>query len=126
EAEAPPNDARLDRRERVEQPADLLRPVLVGEAVEGRERVLLLEEVDEAPPVLVADRAIEREGGLGIEVLHLLELLAGDARLALELLDRGLAADAGDDGLRRARHAVVRVQHVDRDADRAALVGEGA
>ena len=39
---------------------------------------------------------------------------------------RRLAAGARDDGLRRARHAVVRVEHVHRDAHRAALVGERA
>ena len=39
---------------------------------------------------------------------------------------RRLAAGAGDDGLRGARDAVVRVEHVHGDAHRAALVGERA
>ena len=91
-----------------------------------RERVLFLEEVDELAPVLVADGAIERERRLRAEVLHLVELLARDAGLLLELLERRLVPGARDDRLRRARHAVVRVEHVHRDADRAALVGERA
>ena len=78
------------------------------------------------PPVFVAHRAIERERRLGVEVLHLLELLVRDARLLLELVDRRLTPDAGDDRLRGARNAVVRVEHVHRDANRAALVGERA
>ena len=44
----------------------------------------------------------------------------------LELLERRVAARARDDRLRRPRDAVVRVEHVHRDADRAALVGERA
>ncbi len=44
----------------------------------------------------------------------------------LEFLGRRLLAGPGRDGLGRARDAVVRVEHVHRDTNRAALVGECA
>jgi hypothetical protein len=74
----------------VGEPADLVAPASVGEVLEGRERVLVLEEVDELAAVLVAHGAVEGERRLGVEVLHLVELVAGDPRLLLELFDGGL------------------------------------
>src|SRR4051812_11945175 len=37
EAEAPADDARLDRRQRGEQPPDLVAPLAIREVIEGRE-----------------------------------------------------------------------------------------
>src|SRR5262249_15297104 len=59
EAEAPADDARLDRREGTEQALHLFRPLRVREGVVGRERVLFDQEVDEAPTVFITHRAIE-------------------------------------------------------------------
>src|SRR5262245_35388958 len=70
EAEPPPDDPRLDRRQRCEQPAHLVAPLTVREVIEGRERVLLLQEIDELAPILVTDRTIQRKRSLRVEVLY--------------------------------------------------------
>src|SRR5262249_12676084 len=126
EPEAPTNDARLDGREGGEKATHLVAPLAIRQVIERRKRILLLQEVDELPPILVTDGAIERKRGLRVEVLHLIQLLARNARLLLELFDRGLVPRAGDDRLGRAGDAVVRVQHVHRNANSAPLVRERA
>ena len=77
-------------------------------------------------PVFVSDGAVEGERRIGPGALHLVELLLGNARLVLELGQRGLPPRPREDGLRRPLDAVVRVEHVNGDAHRAALVREGA
>jgi hypothetical protein len=78
---------------------------------------------DELAAVFVATgRSSERRLGVS---LALSELLDRDAGLFLELLESRLGAGAGVDRLGRTRDAVVRVEHVDRDADCAPLVGQG-
>src|SRR5262249_40658393 len=100
EAETPADDARLDRREVTEKATDLFTPLLGDERLVGRLHVVVLEEVDELPAVLVADGAIEREGRLGPRALYLVELLLWDARFLLELVERRITARARDDRLR--------------------------
>src|SRR6202042_1899112 len=65
QTEAPANDARFDGRQRGEQTAHLGVPLLAGERVVGREGVVVLQEVDELAPVLVAHGAVEGERCFG-------------------------------------------------------------
>ena len=103
EAEALPQDVGLDRLQRMELRAHLGGHASIDQQIRGRVvlGVRILDEVDELPPVLVGDRAIERERLIREEGAHLLDLGRGDpgrrrqlfrGRLAPEL-DRQLRFD---------------------------------
>src|SRR5262249_36199243 len=94
-----------------------------------RDRVLVLDQLTELGVALVADRRLERDRQAAIRP-DLLDPLRRDRRLRIDrqdlrgLGDRRLAAEAyrplpGDAG-----DAVHRLDHVDRDPDRPALVRE--
>ena len=83
------------------------------------------EEVAEVGVVAVAHRGLEGDGLLR----HLedrADAIGRDAHLGGNLLGDGLAAELLHEALLRAYEPVDRLDHVDRDADRAGLVGDGA
>src|SRR4051794_30127348 len=124
EAEAHLDDLALALRQRRQRPVDVLLAQVLRGDLERRLGRLILDEVAELGLVLLADRLLERDRLLGHaqDVAHLARRaleLAGDllrARLAAERLDE-LALDVDD--------LVELLHHVDRDADRPALVGDG-
>ena len=78
---------------------------------------------------LRTDRLALVDLGLGRLALQLVAQLADDlvaAHAPGDLLDRRLAAQLLEQGAADADQAVDRLHHVDRDADRARLVGDGA
>src|ERR1035437_6768860 len=97
----------------------------------GGQRFTVLDEVAQAGVLLLADRLVQRNRLLA-DLDDLADLLGGDDRfLALahrlgDLLDRRLAAELSEQGATHFHEAVDRLDHVDRDADRASLIGNGA
>src|SRR5829696_1578626 len=97
----------------------------LGGALVGRLGPLVGDELAELGLLLVADRLLERDGGLR-RALDRVDLLRVDPRDVRDLLRRGLAAELRDELALRAADLVELLDHVDRDADRAGLVGERA
>src|SRR3954464_12489119 len=125
ETEAHLDDLALALRQGGQRAMDvLLAQVLRGDLERGLRR-LVLDEVAELGLVLLADRLLERDRLLGHaqDVAHL-------ARRALELLGdlvwRGLAAERLHELALDVHDLVELLDHVHRDADRAALVGDRA
>src|SRR5207302_10380654 len=124
EPEAQLEDLPLARRQGVEHPLQLLLQHRERGGLRRREGVLILDEVAEVAVLLLADRRLQRDRFLGDlddlphplgRHLHdLADLLRG--RLAAELLEQ-LPGDPDQ--------LVDRLDHVDGDADRPRLVGEG-
>src|SRR3954447_956693 len=131
EPEPEPDDALLAALEAVEDLGDLLLEHLVRHRVEGRDRVLVLDERAELRVALVADRRLERyrQPAVGSD---LLDPLRRDCRLRIDredLTDLGVGRLAAEGDRQLADHprdAVHRLDHMDRDPDRPALVGEAA
>src|SRR5689334_603252 len=102
---------------------------LLGEDLRGalvrRLGPLVGDELAELGLLLVADRLLERDRRLR-RALDRVDLLGIDARDVGDLLRRGLAAQLGDELALRAADLVELLDDVDRDADRARLVGERA
>src|SRR3954449_5474291 len=100
----------------------LLREDLRG-ALVRRLGPLVGDELAELGLLLVTDRLLERDGRLrrALDRLHLVGL---DARVVRDLLGGGLAAQLGDELALGAADLVELLDDVDRDADRARLVGE--
>src|SRR4051812_13129489 len=86
-------------------------------------RPLVGDELAELGFLLVADRLLERDRRLrgALDRLHLVGLDAGDVG---DLLGGGLAAQLGDELSLGAADLVELLDDVDRDADRARLVGQ--
>src|SRR5215216_1779029 len=86
---------------------------------------LVGDELAELGLLLVADRLLERDRGLR-RAVDRVDLLGIDPRDVGDLLRGGLAAELRDQLALRAADLVELLDHVDRDADRARLVGERA
>src|SRR5215208_16902 len=97
----------------------------LGGALVGRLGTLVGDELAELGLLLVADRLLERDRGLR-RALDRVDLLGVDPRDVGDLLRGGLAAELRDELALRAADLVELLDHVDRDADRARLVGERA
>ena len=111
-----------------EQVADLARQRLPLE-VAGRRDLLavrILEHLAEHAALVVADRLVDRDRLLEQPAPHLLDLVERHVGRRRELLAGRLAAELAGELAARLREAVLRVDHVDRQADLAALVGERA
>src|SRR5450830_787754 len=91
----------------------------------------VFDEVAEVAVLLLPDRSLEGHGLLG-DLDDLADLLGGDHHLLAlahgfrDLFDRRLAPELLQERLGNADQAVDRLDHVDRDPDRAGLVGYGA
>src|SRR3712207_3491805 len=97
----------------------------LGGALVGRLGALVGDELAELRLLLVADRLLERDRRLG-GALYRVDLLRVDPGGLGDLLVGGLAAELGDELALRAADLVELLDDVDRDADRARLVGERA
>src|SRR5829696_7114311 len=97
----------------------------LGGPLVGRLGPLVGDELAELGLLLVADRLLERDRGLR-RALDRVDLLGVDPRDVGDLLGRGLAAELRDQIALRAADLVELLDDVDRDADRARLVGERA
>src|SRR4051812_44934078 len=91
----------------------------------GRLGALVGDELAELGLLLVADRLLERDRGLR-RPLDRLDLLRLDARDVGDLLGGGLAPELGDQLALGPADLVELLDDVDRDADRARLVGQRA
>src|SRR3954454_6487868 len=125
QAEAHLDHLALTRGERVERAANVLAPQRRRRGVERGDGRLVLDEIAELGLLLLAHRLLERDG-----LLRHPQDVAELARRALELggdlLRRRLAAELLDELALDVHDLVELLDHVDRDADRAALVGDRA
>ena len=123
-------DPPLTSVQRVEDGRHLLLEERPRGGLVGGERGGIFDEVAEGPVRLLADRRIEgdrlvaRLGDLADLVGRDHDLLAPRHRLA-DLLHGRLATEFREQLARDADHPVDRLHHVDRDPDRAGLVGDG-
>src|SRR5688572_17131659 len=97
----------------------------LGGALVRRLGPLVGDELAELRLLLVADRLLERDRGLR-RALDRVDLLGVDPRDVGDLLRGGLAAQLRDELALRTADLVELLDDVDRDADRARLVGERA
>ena len=86
---------------------------------------LVLDEVAEAGVVAVADGGLEGNGLLG-HFQDGADALDGELHFVGHLLGGGFAAEILEEPFLHAHQLVDRLDHVDRDADGAGLVGDGA
>jgi hypothetical protein len=86
---------------------------------------LVLDEVAEVRVLALADRAVERDR-VTRDLHHAPRLLDRHLRLDGDLLDRGLAAELLEQRLLDVAQLGHRLDHVDRDADRARVIGDRA
>src|SRR5688500_5737922 len=156
EPEAELEHPSLARRERIQHALDLLLQELVAGRIGGGDGGKVRDEVAEMAVLLLADRRLQADGLLGDlhDLAHLLradglrtvghplvDLALGRLSLELvpqladdlvaahppsDLLLRGLSAQLLEQGAADPDEAVDRFDHVDRDADRPGLVGNGA
>ena len=87
--------------------------------------MLVLDEVAEEGVAVLPDRRLERDRVAG-DVEHLADLLVGDVHRAGDLFLGRLALQDLLQAVARLAHPVDRLADVDREADRAALVGDRA
>src|SRR6059036_68068 len=125
EAEPEPQHLLLERREGVEDLVRLLPEREADDRLDGRDDLLVLDEVAQVAVLLLADRRLQRDGLLR-DLQHLAHLVHGDVHLRRDLLRGGLAAEFLDELARGPDELVDRLDHVHGDADRAGLVGDGA
>src|ERR671912_454996 len=124
-AEAHLDDLLLARRERLQHRFGLLAQIQVDDGIRRRDDVPILDEVAEVRIFLLADGCFERDGLLR-DLEHLADLGDRDVHPHGDLLARRLASELLHERARRAYQLVDRLDHVDRDADRARLIGNGA
>src|SRR5712692_585129 len=124
EPEAQLDHAALPRRERVEHILHL--GVQHGErgGVRRRDCLTVLDEVAEMGVLLLADRGLERNRGLG-KPDDLSHPLRGDPHLLAELFLAWLAPKLLEQAPRYPPQLVDHLNHVHGDADRSRLVSEG-
>src|SRR5829696_8663195 len=125
DAEPHPQDLLLARRQRREHLASLVGEVHRDHALARRDDRLVLDEVAEVGVFLLADRRLERDRLLR-DLEDLADLVERQLHALGDLFRRRLAAELLDQVARRADELVDRLDHVDRNADRAGLVGDGA
>ena len=123
DAEAHPEHAFLARRERGQNARRRFAQVRLDRRVDGQDRVLVLDEVAEVAVFLVADGRFEGDRLLR-DLQNLADLFERHAELLGELLRRRFAADLVEHLARGTHQLVDRLDHVDRDADGARLVGD--
>ena len=123
EAVAKLEDAPLAVGEVLERFAQRLLGEDLGRPLVGGLSPLVGDELAELRLLLVADRLLERDRRLG-GALDRVDLLRIDPRDLGDLLGGGLAAQLGDELALGAADLVQLLDDVDRDPDRARLVGE--
>src|SRR4051812_37471167 len=96
----------------------------LGGALVRRLGPLVGDELAELGLLFVADGLLQRDRGLR-GALDRVDLLGVDARDLGDLVRRGLAPELGDELALGSPDLVELLHHVDRDADRARLVGQG-
>src|SRR5713226_3036908 len=124
EPEAQLDHTALPRREGVEHVLHL--GVQHGErgGVRRRDCLTVLDEVAEMGVLLLADRSLERDRGLG-KPDDLTHPLRGTPHLLADLLVAWLTPEQLEQAARHPRQLVDHLNHVHRDADRSRLVSEG-
>ena len=125
DAEAHAQHLRFARREAVENLTDGFRETRILNGLGGRHRLRILEEVAQMRIIVVADRRFHGNRLLGD--LHDLEhLFLGELHQTGEFSGIGLDARFLQHLARDAVHAVDGFDHMNRNADGAGLVGDGA
>src|SRR5690606_4003603 len=125
DAEAHAENLLLARREGLEDAASLQLEVVGDDRLDRGDRVLVLDEIAQARVFFLADGGLEADGLLG-DLEDLPDLLERHLHALGDLLGRGLAAELLDQIATRPDELVDGLDHVDRDADRPRLVGDGA
>src|SRR5271166_4957082 len=125
DAEAHAQNPLFARGERSQNTRRRLAQVRLDRRVDRQDRVLVLDEVAEMAVLLVANRRLEADRLLR-DFQHLAHLLERHGELLGKLLGRRLAADLVQHLARGAHDLVDRLDHVDRNADRARLIGDRA
>ena len=95
-----------------------------GRGVVGNDGAAVLDQIREAEVILIADRLLERHRVL-VDALDLTHPLDGELDPWRHLFDGRLPAELLEQLALRPHHLVDRLDHVDRDADGAGLVGDG-
>src|SRR6266540_1003680 len=111
--------------ERVEHAIGLLPEREPDHALDGRARLLVLDEIAQVAVLLLADGGLERNGLLG-DLEDLADLVNGHFHLHRDLFRRGLPAELLDELAGGPDELVDGLDHVDGDADGAGLVGDGS
>src|SRR5262245_53144942 len=125
DAEAHLDDLLFARGQRLQHRFGLLLQVEVDHRFRRRHRGAVLDEVAEVRIFLFADRRLERDRLLR-DLQDLADLRDRDVHAARDLFRGRLAAKLLHQRARRANQLVDRLDHVDRDADGARLVGDRA
>src|SRR6266498_1996438 len=125
DAEAHPEHLLLARGERGEHLPGLLGQVHVDDRVGRRDERLVLDEVAEVAVLLLADGGLEADRLLR-DLEDLADLVERQLHLLGDLLRGWLAPELLHEVAARPDELVDRLDHVDRDADRPRLVGDGA
>ena len=108
-----------------ERAGDLLPAQLGRRGLGGRGRVAVLDEVAEVGVLLLADGGFERDGLLR-DFQYLADALRRDLHALGDLVRRGFAPVLLYEAAADAHQLVDGLDHVDGDADRARLIGDGA
>src|SRR3990172_3670658 len=124
DAEPPAKHFFLAVRQGVQHPADLLMQVLSYGRIERRGHLLVLNKVTEVAVLFLADRRLEGDRFLG-DLHDLAHLLHRQAHGGGDLFGGRLSAEFLHEAARRTDKLVHGLDHMDRDADRAGLVGNG-
>src|SRR6185312_4571835 len=125
DAEAHLDHLLLARRQRLQHRLGLFLQIEVDHRFGRRDHLAIFDEVAQMRIFLFADRRLERDRLL-CDLQHLADLGHRDVHPFGDLLGSRLATELLDQRARRANQLVDRLDHVDRDADRARLVGDGA
>src|SRR6266496_1849696 len=123
DAEAHPEHLLLARGERGEHLPGLLGQVHVDDRIRRRDERLVLDEVAEVAVLLLADRGLEADRLLR-DLQDLADLVERELHLLRDLLRARLAPQLLDEVAARPDQLVDRLDHVDRDADGACLIGD--
>src|SRR5690606_4324674 len=125
DAEAHAQHAFLARGEAGEDAGDRFLEVRLDRSVDRNDGVLVLDEIAEVAVFLVTDRRFEADRLLG-DLHHLADLFERHRQAFGHFLRRRLAAAFVEELAAAAYQLVDRLDHMDRDADRARLVGDRA
>src|SRR5947209_1946563 len=125
DAEAHLDNLLFARRERLEHRLGLLLQVQIDHRFGGRHDLAILDEIAQMRIFLFADRRLERDRLLR-DLEDLADLRYRNVHPLGDFLRRRLATQLLNERARRANELVDRFDHVDRDADRSRLVGDGA
>src|SRR4029077_1045761 len=111
------------RRQRLQHLPRLLGEVHVDDGLGRRDHALALDEVAQVRIFLFTDRRLERDGLLR-DLEDLADLVERQLHLLRDLLRRRLTAVLLNEIARGADKLVDRLDHVDRDTNRARLIGD--